>query len=133
MFTLKVGQNNTTPKTLVQSSASSLFRNSSLEIRPVSYVFFLNSSGNQCGVNGVLPVALMGAQPVAAKRPACGNIEDPVLLGHNITEGQRLFLGRVNLPLQIQNRAARRISFHYRDRSVGISGENLSLHMQILS
>ena len=47
--------------------------------------------------------------------------------------GQRLFLGRINFQLQIQNRAARRINFHYRDRSLGISAENLSLQIQIPS
>ena len=46
---------------------------------------------------------------------------------------QTLFLGRINFQLQIQNRAARRINFHYRDRSVGISAESLSLQIQILS
>ena len=43
------------------------------------------------------------------------------------------FLGGINFRLQIQKRAARRISFHYRDRSLGISAENLSLQIQILS
>ena len=42
-------------------------------------------------------------------------------------------LGGINFQLQIQNRAARRINFHHRDRSVGISAENLSLQIQILS
>ena len=37
-----------------------------------------------------------------------------------------------NLSLQMQNCAARRIHFHYRDRSMGISVENLSLLLQIL-
>ena len=46
---------------------------------------------------------------------------------------QTLFLGGINFQLQIQNLAARRINFHYRDRSVGISAENLSLQIQILS
>ena len=46
---------------------------------------------------------------------------------------QRLFLGEIIFQLQIQNRAARRINCHYRDRSVGISTENLSLQIQILS
>ena len=35
--------------------------------------------------------------------------------------------------LQIQNRSARRINFNNRDRSVGMSAENLSLQIQILS
>ena len=42
---------------------------------------------------------------------------------------QRLFLGGINFQLQIQNRAATRINCHYRDRSVGISVENLSLQI----
>ena len=46
---------------------------------------------------------------------------------------QRLFLGGINFQLQVQNRASRRMNFHYRDRSVGISAENLSLQIQILS
>ena len=33
----------------------------------------------------------------------------------------------------MQNRAARRINFHHRDRSPGISAENLSRQLQILS
>ena len=37
------------------------------------------------------------------------------------------------LQLQIQNGAARRIHFNYRSRSVGMSAENLSLQIQILS
>ena len=44
-----------------------------------------------------------------------------------------VLLGGVNLKLQIQNRAARRIHFHYKDRSVGMSAENISLQIQILS
>ena len=39
---------------------------------------------------------------------------------------QTLFLGEINFQLQIQNLAARRIAFHYGDRCVGISGDNLS-------
>ena len=46
---------------------------------------------------------------------------------------QRCFLGGIKFRVQIQNRAARRINFHYRDRSLGISAENLSLQIQILS
>ena len=46
---------------------------------------------------------------------------------------QRFFLGRINFRLHIQNRAARRINFHCRDRSVGISAEKPSLQIQILS
>ena len=46
---------------------------------------------------------------------------------------QRPFLGAANSQLQIQNRAARRISCHYRDRSVGIPAENRSLQIQILT
>ena len=38
-----------------------------------------------------------------------------------ITDG--LFSEDNELQLQIQNRAARRINFHYRNRSVGISAE----------
>ena len=50
-----------------------------------------------------------------------------------IDHRQTLFLGGINFRLQIQNRAARRMNFHYRDRSVGISAENLSLQTQVLS
>ena len=46
---------------------------------------------------------------------------------------RNFLLGGINFQLQIQNRAARRINFHYRDRSLGISAENLSLQIQILS
>ena len=46
---------------------------------------------------------------------------------------QTLLLGEINFQLQIQNRAARGINFHYRDRSVEMSAENLSLQIQILS
>ena len=46
---------------------------------------------------------------------------------------QTLILRAINFQLQIQNPAARRINFHYRNRSVGISAENLSLKIQILS
>ena len=42
-------------------------------------------------------------------------------------------LGGIDFRLQIQNRAARRINFHYRDRSLRTSAENLSLQVQILS
>ena len=45
---------------------------------------------------------------------------------------QTLLLEEIHFPLQIQNRAARRINFHYRDRSVGMSAENLSFQIQIL-
>ena len=44
---------------------------------------------------------------------------------------QRPFLGGIHFQLQIQNRAARRINCHCRDRSVGISAENLSLLIQM--
>ena len=43
----------------------------------------------------------------------------------------RLFLGAISFQLQIQNRTARRVNFHCRDRSVGISAEYLSLQVQI--
>ena len=46
---------------------------------------------------------------------------------------QTLSLRGTSFRLQIQNRAARRINFHYRNRSVGMSAENLSLQIQILS
>ena len=46
---------------------------------------------------------------------------------------KRSVSGGINFQLQIQNRAARRINCHYRDRFVGISAENLSLQIQILS
>ena len=39
---------------------------------------------------------------------------------------QTLSLGGINYQLQIQNRAARRINFHYSDRPLGISAEKLS-------
>ena len=38
---------------------------------------------------------------------------------------------RFNFQLQIQNRAARRMNFHDRDRFVGMSAENLSLYITI--
>ena len=47
--------------------------------------------------------------------------------------GVTLFLGGISFQLQIQDRAARRIDVHYRDRSVGISAESVSLQIQILS
>ena len=59
-----------------------------------------------------------------------------LIKGHrSIQIGYRQTLSRrgINFRLQIQNRAARRLNFHYRDRSVGISAENLSLQIQILS
>ena len=43
-----------------------------------------------------------------------------------------VFLGEINVQLQIHNRVARRIYFHYRDRSVGMSAENPSLQIQVL-
>ena len=46
---------------------------------------------------------------------------------------RQTFLGEINIKLQIQNRPARRIDVHYRDRSVEISSECLSLQIQILS
>ena len=39
---------------------------------------------------------------------------------------QTFLLEEINFQLQIQNRAARRINFHYRGRSVEISSESLS-------
>ena len=46
-------------------------------------------------------------------------------LHSNSTLGFASFpLGEINFQLQIQNRAARRINFHSRDRSVGMSAEN---------
>ena len=38
---------------------------------------------------------------------------------------QTFFLGRINVQLQIQNRVAGRINFHYRDRSGNISRKSL--------
>ena len=46
---------------------------------------------------------------------------------------QTSILRAINFQLQIQNPAARRVNFHYRNRSVGIAAENLSLQIQILS
>ena len=46
---------------------------------------------------------------------------------------QTFILRAINFQLQIQNPAARRMNFHYRNRSVGMSAENLSLQIQILS
>ena len=43
------------------------------------------------------------------------------------------FVGGPILQLQIQNRAAKRSNFHDEDISVGISAENLSLQIQLLS
>ena len=46
----------------------------------------------------------------------------------------QFFLGEISCQLQIQNCVARRSNFHYRDRSVGVSAENLLLQkIQILS
>ena len=44
-----------------------------------------------------------------------------------------IFLGGMNCQLQMQNRATRRMKFHYRDRSPGISAESLSSQIQTLS
>ena len=46
---------------------------------------------------------------------------------------QTFFLVVINFQLKIQNRAARRIKIHYRDRSLGISAGNLSLQIQTLA
>ena len=43
------------------------------------------------------------------------------------------FLWAINFKWQIQNCAARGMNCHYRDRSVGISAESLSVQIQILS
>ena len=56
-----------------------------------------------------------------------------------IDHRQTPFLGGINFQLQIQNRAARRINSHYRDRSVGISAQishyryRFSLEFQLIS
>ena len=55
------------------------------------------------------------------------------LHGLRALDRQTFFLRPINFQLQIQNRAARRINFHYRDRSVGIWAENLSVQIQTLS
>ena len=52
---------------------------------------------------------------------------------------QTFFLRAINFKLQIQNRAARRINFHYRDRSVEFEQKisqyryRLSLESQLIS
>ena len=46
---------------------------------------------------------------------------------------QTLFLREINFQVQTQNHAARRIDFDYRDRSVGMSAENLSLLKNLLT
>ena len=46
---------------------------------------------------------------------------------------QTLFWRGVHFHLQIQNRAARRINFHHRDRSLGISADNHSVQILLLS
>ena len=46
---------------------------------------------------------------------------------------QTFSLGEINCQLQTQNRAARTINFHYRDRSLEISSESFASQIQILS
>ena len=51
-----------------------------------------------------------------------------------ISYRQTFSLGEIYFQLQIQNRAARRMNFFdYKDRSLGMSAESLSLQIQILS
>ena len=50
----------------------------------------------------------------------------PLYRSIQIDYRQTFFLAEINFQLQMQNRAARRINFHYRDRSVGISAEKNS-------
>ena len=59
--------------------------------------------------------------------------------GIQIDYRQRLFLGEMHFQLQIQNHAATGTSFHYRDRSLGISAEKshyryrFSLEFQLIA
>ena len=60
----------------------------------------------------------------------------PIFCGYRtiqINYRQTLSLRGSNFQLQIQNCAAKGINFHYRNRSVGMSAENLSSQIQILS
>ena len=61
------------------------------------------------------------------------NMHTKVYRSIQIDFRQTLLLGGIEFQLQIQNRAARRMNFHYRYRSMGISPENLSLQIQLLS
>ena len=55
----------------------------------------------------------------------------PITTHHSIQIDYRQtsFLRQINVQSHIQDRAARRVDFHYRSRSVGMSAENLSLQI----
>ena len=55
----------------------------------------------------------------------CGSIQ--------IDNRQRLLLGGINFQMQIQNRAARRINCHYRDRSVEFQQKTFHYRYRSLS